>query len=109
MRNSVIEVESTLTDRYQTTVPETVRQALHLCKRDKIHYIIQGNGSVLITRADNEKDDPVVENFLAFVAKDMQNSPQNIMSLNSELSQLIQALVLGVELELDKPLLDEDE
>ena len=35
-----LEVESTLTDRYQTTVPETVRRALRLGKRDKIHYSI---------------------------------------------------------------------
>ena len=33
-----LEVQSTLTDRYQTTVPETVRRALQLGKRDKIHY-----------------------------------------------------------------------
>ena len=30
------DIESTLTDRYQTTVPETVRRALRLGKRDKI-------------------------------------------------------------------------
>lgn len=29
---TTIEVESTLTDRYQTTVPETVRRALGLAK-----------------------------------------------------------------------------
>lgn len=34
---ATLEVESTLTDRYQTTVPETVRRALQLHKRDKIH------------------------------------------------------------------------
>ena len=33
---ATLEVESTLTDRYQTTVPETVRRALQLGKRDKI-------------------------------------------------------------------------
>jgi antitoxin PrlF len=109
MNNSVIEVESTLTDRYQTTVPETVRKALHLRKQDKIHYIIQGNGSVLITRAENEKDDPVVEVFLSFITKDIQQTPQNIMPLNSELYQRIQSLVSGVEFDLDKPLLSEDE
>ena len=32
---ATLEVESTLTDRYQTTVPETVRRALQLGKRDK--------------------------------------------------------------------------
>ena len=33
---ATLEAESTLTDRYQTTVPETVRRALRLGKRDKI-------------------------------------------------------------------------
>ena len=40
-------VESTLTDRYQTTVPETVRRALKLSKRDKIHYAISPEGKVV--------------------------------------------------------------
>ena len=31
--------ESTLTDRYQTTVPEPVRKALGLNKRDKIYRV----------------------------------------------------------------------
>ena len=34
------EAESTLTERYQTTVPETVRRALRLSKRDKIRFTI---------------------------------------------------------------------
>ena len=38
---ATLDVESTLTDRYQTTVPETVRRALRLYKRDKIHYSIR--------------------------------------------------------------------
>nr|WP_265306508.1 type II toxin-antitoxin system YhaV family toxin [Verminephrobacter eiseniae] len=41
---TVFDVESTLTGRYQTTVPETVRCALDLGKRDKIHYIPQDPG-----------------------------------------------------------------
>ena len=36
-----LDVESTLTDRYQTTLPETVRRALRLGKRDKIRYSIR--------------------------------------------------------------------
>ena len=38
---ATLEAESTLTDRYQTTVPETVRRALRLRKRDKIQYVIR--------------------------------------------------------------------
>lgn len=109
MRNAVIEVQSTLTDRYQTTVPETVRKALHLGKRDKIHYIIQSNGSVLITRVEDEQNDPVIEAFLSFLAKDIQKTPQNVMPLNRELSQRIQSVISGVEFDLNEPLSDEDE
>jgi antitoxin PrlF len=43
-----LEAESTLTDRYQTTVPETVRRALRLKKRDKIRYTIRSSGEVVL-------------------------------------------------------------
>lgn len=109
MRNVVIEVQSTLTDRYQTTVPETVRKALHLGKRDKIHYIIQSNGSVLITRVEDEQNDLVIEAFLSFLAKNIQKTPQIVMPLNRELSQRIQSVISGVEFDLNEPLSDEDE
>ncbi|MEY2976080.1 MAG: HtaR suppressor protein, partial [Cyanobacteriota bacterium] len=42
--------ESTLTDRYQTTIPDPVRKALGLNKRDKICYTIQPDGKVWISR-----------------------------------------------------------
>jgi len=47
---TTLEAESTLTDRCQTTVPETVRRALRLGKRDKIHYTIRPSGEVVLTR-----------------------------------------------------------
>ncbi len=53
---TLFEFESTLTDHYQTTVPESVRNALKLSKRDKIRYIIRPNGEVVLTRS--EKVDP---------------------------------------------------
>ena len=59
--SAIIEVESSLTDRYQTTVPETVRRVLHLGKRDKIHYTIRPSGEVVLTRAEFcEGVDPVL-------------------------------------------------
>ena len=38
MAQAVLVAESKLTDRFQTTVPSLVRQALHLCKKDTIKY-----------------------------------------------------------------------
>ncbi|MBI2969165.1 MAG: type II toxin-antitoxin system PrlF family antitoxin, partial [Gammaproteobacteria bacterium] len=48
--------ESTLTARYQTTVPNTVRKALRLRKRDKIRYSIEPDGRVILTRAGEAED-----------------------------------------------------
>jgi len=47
-----LEIESTLTDRYQTTVPDAVRRTLKLRKRDKIRYVVRPDGAVLLTRAE---------------------------------------------------------
>ena len=51
----------------------------------------------------------MVGQFLSFLAKDIQRAPQNVMPLSGELYQQVQSLVSGVELHIDKPLLDEDE
>lgn len=42
------EVESELTERYQTTVPQPVRRALGLRKRGRIRYSFRANGEVVL-------------------------------------------------------------
>lgn len=101
--------ESTLTERYQTTIPDPVRKALGLNKRDKIRYTIQSDGQVVISRADPTESDPILGQFLNFIAQDIQNNPQQIKALNSDLVSRVQSLVSDVDLDLDAPLLDEDE
>ena len=105
-----LEVESTLTDRYQTTVPEMVRRALRLGKRDKIHYTIRPNGEVLLTRAATaEGDDPVLGSFLDFLARDLANHPERLRAVDAGLVQRLQSLVSGVEVDLDAALSADDE
>lgn len=107
---STLEVESTLTDRYQTTVPETVRRALKLGKRDKIHYSILSDSVVLMTRAARAKDeDPVLIPFLDFLARDIARHPERLQAVDTGLVQRLQALVGGVEVNLDAPLSADDE
>ncbi len=101
--------ESTLTDRYQTTVPDTVRKALGLNKRDKIRYTIQPNGQVLLSRVEQPEDDPVLEQFLSFLARDLKKNPQRLQAISSDLVNRVQSLVAEVDLDLDAPLSDEDE
>jgi antitoxin PrlF len=102
-------LESTLTDRYQTTVPDTVRKALGLNKRDKIRYTIQSNGQVVLSRVDLPQEDPVLEQFLSFLAQDLAQNPQHLQSISSDLVNRVQSLVAQVDLDLDAPLCDEDE
>ena len=105
-----LELESTLTDRYQTTVPETVRRTLKLRKRDKIHYTIRPGGEVVLTRAEAaDVDDPVLGQFLDFLARDIASHPERLKTLDAGFVQRVQALVAGVEIDLDAPLNADDE
>jgi antitoxin PrlF len=105
-----IEVESTLTDRYQTTVPETVRRALQLGKRDKIHYSIRPNGDVVLTRATDAADsDPVLDQFLQFLARDIASHPAQLQAVDFALVERLQGLVGDIDLDLDAALSPDDE
>ena len=105
-----LEAESTLTDRYQTTVPETVRRALRLGKRDKIHYSIRPGGEVVLSRAQSvEGDDPVLGEFLSFLARDIANHPERLQAVDAILEQRIDSLVGSVEVDLEGRLSAEDE
>lgn len=107
---ATLDVESTLTDRYQTTVPETVRRALRLGKRDKIHYSIRPSGEVVLTRAEaSEGDDPVLGQFLGFLARDIASHPERLRAADAGLVQRLQSLVGGIEVDLDTALSADDE
>jgi antitoxin PrlF len=107
---ATLEVESTLTDRYQTTVPETVRRALRLGKRDKLHYAIRPNGEVVLTRAAAaEGDDPVLGRFLSFLARDLADHPERLQAIDAGFAQRIQSLVGHVEVDFDSALSADDE
>lgn len=105
-----LEVESTLTDRYQTTVPETVRRALKLRKRDKIHYDIRPTGEVVLTRAsDIEQDDPILGQFLNFLAHDIANRPERLRPVETAFVQRLQKLAGNIQVDLNAQLLADDE
>ena len=107
---AILEVESTLTDRYQTTIPETVRRALKLGKRDKIHYTVLPSGEVVLSRAEiTEQDDPVLAQFLGFLSNDFAKHPERLQTIDANLVQRIRSLVGGIEVDLNSALSPEDE
>ena len=107
---ATLEVESTLTDRYQTTVPQTVRRALRLGKRDKIHYTIRPGGEVVLTRVDaSAGDDPVLGQFLGFLTRDIASHPERLQAIDASFVPRLQSLTGGIEVNLDAPLSADDE
>lgn len=98
---ATFEIESTLTDRYQTTVPEMVRRSLRLGKRDKLHYAIRPNGEVVLSRAEIFGiDDPVLGNFLGFLARDIAEHPERLQALDAAFAHRLQSLSNGIEIDL---------
>lgn len=104
-----LQTESTLTDRYQTTVPHIVRETLSLTKRDKILYVVQQDSSVLISKIEVSEEDPALSQFLSYLSEDITNNPQNVKGISNSLVSHIQSLVSDVEIDLDSPLSDTDE
>lgn len=105
-----LEAESTLTDRYQTTVPEAVRRVLKLGKRDRIHYTIRPGGEVVLTRAGlDSEEDPALGKFLAFLAADLETHPERIKPMDTRLQERLQRLTGGIDVDLEHPLQDDDE
>lgn len=107
---ATLAVESTLTDRYQTTVPDAVRRVLGLSKRDKLHYAISPSGEVVLSRAEaSEAGDPVLGEFLGFLARDMATHPERLQAIDASLVQRLQLLTGGIEVDLDAALSADDE
>lgn len=107
---ATLDAESTLTDRYQTTVPKNVRRALRLGKRDKIHYTIRPNGDVVLTRAENsEGDDTVLVQFLGFLSRDIANHPERLQTMDAGFVQRLHTLVGSIEVDVNAVLSADDE
>ena len=108
MPNSIFVTESTLTDRYQTTVPVSVRKTLRLCKKEKIRYEIQPDGTVILSRADRDETDPALQSFLSFLAQDIRQNPERLVAVTPDLVSRLNGLVGAIDVDLDAPLDDRD-
>jgi antitoxin PrlF len=85
-------------------------RALRLDKRDKIHYTIRPGGEVVLTRAESsEGDDPVLGQFLGFLAHDIASHPERLRAVDAGLVQRLQSLVGGLEVDLDAALSADEE
>lgn len=78
---TVLEAESTLTTRYQTTIPDAVRKVLGLNKHDRLVYRVSDNGEVHLAKAGSaeETEDAALAPFLALLDARMARQPDSIV------------------------------
>ena len=103
-KKPLVSAESTLTDRYQTTIPEVVRKALGLGKRDKLEFLLDESGVVRMKKAQDleEHEDPTLIAFLDLLAKDIEQNPKNLREVDDSFWLAIDKLTEGVEVDLDE-------
>src|SRR3546814_15106222 len=97
---TILESESTLTERYQTTIPAAVRKALRLQKHDKIVFKVTPDGKVALERAGGEED-PALGRFLGLLARDIAAGPAH--PVRHELLQRLKTLVCHPHVDLKPP------
>ena len=49
-----------------------------------------------------------VDSFLDFLERDIQNNPQNLQAIDSDLISYVQSLFVGEDIDIDAPIYDED-
>jgi antitoxin PrlF len=105
-KKPLVTAESTLTDRYQTTIPEVVRKALGLGKRDKLEFLLDETGAVRLKKSQDleEHEDPALMAFLDLLAKDIEENPQKLREVPEFFWLAIDKLTEGVEVDLDEKL-----
>jgi antitoxin PrlF len=53
--------------------------------------------------------DPILEEFLNFLAQGIKHNPHHVTAISADLVSHVQSLVSEIDLDLNAPLLDEDE
>lgn len=99
---ALLKEESTITAKGQTTVPKAVRQALGVDYGGRIAFFVDDAHRVYIEKATEAVSDPVVDQFLEFLARDMSKHPgSSIASLPATLRDRMTALVGDMDVDLD--------
>lgn len=99
---------STLTDRFQTTIPTFVRNELGLEKRDQIEFLKSDDGYIVLKKAEPKQDDgefsPELLAWLDFISKDHNQRPEQIKPFTTEMRDKAYQLTNGYDIDLDASL-----
>ena len=100
--------KSTLTDRFQTTIPTFVRNELGLEKRDSIEFLKSDEGYIVLRKAEPKPDDlefsPQLLAWLDFIAKDHNQRPEQIKPFTPQMRDKAYAMTRGADIDLNSAL-----
>ena len=107
---AIFEIEATITERGQTTVPAAVRKMLHVRKRGRVVFRGMPDGTVVIASKDEDEPhtDPVISQFLGFLERNMTERKDAIRPVPQSFLNDLRELSDG-EIDLDGPLTGDDE
>lgn len=102
-----LEIEATITERGQTTVPAAIRKMLGV-QKGAIVFKGMPDGTVVIEpKPVEDEGDPVIAKFLEFLARDIEANPQRLVPLTQELLDESYSLVGDIDIDMDAPLEDD--
>ena len=97
---ALVRERSKITSKGQTPVPKAVRQALGVSYGGEIAYVVDEGGRVSLLAA--EETDPVIDGFLAFLARDMARNPSHVTAFPARLAERMAALTAGMKVDLNE-------
>jgi antitoxin PrlF len=106
---ALVQETSTLTARFQTTVPRGVRKRLNLQKGDRICFVLDQDGRIYVEPAPKGDADPALGAFLDLIEADIKSHPDRLNAFGGGLRDRLAALVGDVDVDLDAPLSPDDE
>jgi antitoxin PrlF len=96
-------VTSKVTERSQTTLPPAVRTVLGLQPGERIGYLIEGSEVRLVNASQLEHRDPVLEQFLVFLRRDLAIHPERVAVFPASLLKRAQVAGSGVAIDHEAP------
>lgn len=102
-----LEIEATVTERGQTTIPAAIRKMLGVSK-GSIVFKGMPDGTVIIEpKPEEPEEDPVIAKFLEFLERDIEKNPHRLVPLTQEMLDKSYRLVGDIDVDLDAPLSDD--
>lgn len=97
-------VTSKVTDRNQTTLPPSVRSVLGIERGERLGYVIEGTRVRLVNATALEREDPVLDRFLDFLAGGLASHPHTVTPFPPALLHRARELTQGVAIDHDAPI-----